>query len=995
MLEFRAPGNLDLLAEVRRPIRTVLRMVSVEGQLVGPFSCACGMVEIAASWAISHLPCSSATRGMIMRQRSSKYLLAALALALNASPADAQRPTTGTVAGRITDRVTQAPVPGANIEAVTTVGRVVASAVTDADGAYRLVSVPAGAYSIVVTVAGYHTVRIPNVRVLAGQTSVAGSRLTSHAFPLNPLIVSVSKHMEKALEAPASVWVVAGSRIAERPTTTVADHLRSTAGVDVMTTGVQSAIVATRGFNSLSSGKLHALTDYRIAALPSLRMNFLHFIPQTDDDLERIEVVIGPGAALFGPNTAHGVVHLITKSPLDQQGTALSLAGGERRVMHATFRTAQKFGDNLGLKISGQYLSAREYDFRDDDEDENRAALPTTDDSLQVHPLFPPGMPLEERKVRAARIADRDFDIKRWSGDVRLDWRATETLTAVLSAGMSEDNSIELTGVGAGQFIDWMYTYAQARANYKGGFAQSYLNVSDAGESFQLRNGAPITDRSRVWVSQLQHVANLGVWQTFTYGADYIATMPVTGGTIHGSRENDDEYNEYGVYLQSETRLHRLFDVVLAARYDRHSELEDAVFSPRVGLVFKPSENHTFRATYNRAFSTPTSLNLFFDADVGGLGRLGRFGFRTHGQAPGTGGISLHTPDGSLQIRTPFAGDHEDPATYALRNISLSSVYDYQFEALARSVPAARLLAAEFQTFKADAAFGQLRLVLDDPRVSKEIAFANDAVSDVAPIAASTTSAFELGYRGVLGGKLLLTVDVWLSKHRNFGTSLVTATPLVRVDSAQLRQFLVDRLTPVVGAPTANTLARGMAQLPGGVIASAQTLGTAAPLILTYVNLGDVDLGGLDVSATALLSSSWQLSVTGSLVSDDYFKLPLGATGIDSTVVALNAPRMKAMAALSHQSPAKAFSGEVRLRHTSEFPANSAGYVGLKCADASAKGECIKAFTIVDLIAGYRLPLTGASLQLSVTNLLNEDHQSFIGTPVVKRLAQLRLQYEF
>ena len=63
--------------------------------------------------------------------------------------------------------------------------------------------------------------------------------------------------------------------------------------------------------------------------------------------------------------------------------------------------------------------------------------------------------------------------------------------SAVLSGGMTNDNSIELTGIGAGQAVDWKYSYAQARANYRNWFAQAYVNMSDAGETFLLRNGAP------------------------------------------------------------------------------------------------------------------------------------------------------------------------------------------------------------------------------------------------------------------------------------------------------------------------------------------------------------------------------------------------------------------------------------------------------------------------------------------------------------------------
>jgi iron complex outermembrane receptor protein len=941
-----------------------------------------------------------------MRIRFFGALLAVLALTMMAGMASAQQPATGAITGRITDKETQTPIAGATVEAITATGRAAASAVTSENGEYRLANLASGTYSVVVTMLGYQTHRIQSVRVIAGETSLTGAALTSEAFQLNPIIVSASKHTEKALEAPAAVSVVSEREIAERPTTTPVDHLRNTPGVDIMQTGVQSSNVVVRGFNNIFSGALHALTDYRIAGIPSLRVNFLHFTPQTNDDLSRMEVVLGPGSALYGPNTANGVLHMITKSPLDDQGTTLSVAGGEQSVFQGMFRTAQLLSPNVGFKVSAQYLQAEEFLYRDRGEDSVKAALPTTDAGIAASALFPAGMSLEERKIRAARIGNRDFDIGRWSGDARLDWRASDKLTTVLSAGLTNANGLELTGIGAGQVVDWRYSYAQARATYGNWFAQTYLNMSDAGETYLLRNGSPITDKSKVWVSQLQHLANLGTKQTFTYGVDYISTMPNTEGTINGTRENDDKYNEIGAYIQSETHPHPMFDIVLAGRYDKHSRLEKAVWSPRAGVVFKPTEEHNFRVTYNRAFSTPTSLNLFLDIDAGPLGALGPFGFRAHAQAPGRDGINLHDANGDLQIRTPFAGQ---PSALVTPNLGL--IYNMQVTALAAAaaasgapLPAAAV--AAMRTFTGDPTFGASNsMILLDPLTSKALPFSNNAVSDIGGIEESTTSTYEAGYKGLIGGKLLLAADIWRAKHKNFTSPLINATPLVMLNPQQLVPFMIPRLTAVFATQmplaqaqaTATQVAQNMARLPGGIVSSAGTTTAGPVMTLTYINFGDITLDGADISATALLSDQWQLSVTGSLVSDDFFNLPLGSGRTDSTVVALNAPKKKASAALAYRNLTRGLNAEARVRFTDEFPANSAGFVGLACVEGAPanSGACVKAYTLVDLTAGYRLPIHGASVQLSVNNILDEDYQAFIGVPITGRMALLRLKYEF
>jgi outer membrane receptor for ferrienterochelin and colicins len=920
-----------------------------------------------------------------------------LLLVLAAGPVRAQ---SGAIVGRVTAADGGTPVSTALVEAVVG-GRTSGQATSDAVGQYRIGGLQPGTYTVIVTTVGYNVQSVENVAVPAGGSVTADVALAQTVFTLPGIAATGSRDLEKITDTPANVSVVSERDVRETPTVTPVDHLRSLPAVDIITSGVRSRNVVVRGFNNIFSGALHTLTDHRIAGVPSLRVNFLHFTPQSDEDIERMEVVLGPGSALYGPNTANGVLHIMTKSPLQDPSTVVTISGGEQDLFQGTFRTAHALSERFGFKVSGEYLRAQEWDFRDSGEDSLRTALDANPASAAV--LFPPSMSAEERTRRAARIGNRDFDITKWAGDIRADWRATDRLTTVFSAGVTNNNGIELTGIGAGQAVDWKYMYAQARATYGRLFAQTYVNASDAGETILLRNGAPITDKSRVWVSQLQHGMNVGTIQRFTYGADFVQTMPITEGTISGRNEDDDKYTEVGAYLQSNTALHRMLDVVLAARVDKHSELPDAVFSPRAALVFKPVEGHALRATYNRAFSTPTSLNLFLDIDAGPLGALGPFGFRAHAQAPGRAGILLHADDGSLQIRTPFASTNPADAQ-TLRDPTASAIYGYQVEALMRANPALAGLRPFLLGFRADPAFAQIARVLLDPLTSKAVLFDPAAVRDVPGIEESTTSTIEFGYKGLLANRLMLAADVWWSKHKNFTSPLIASTPLVLMNPQQLVPFLVPRLTPIIMAtnPTltpaqaqaqATAIAMGMARLPGGIVSSAAVSGQGPTLAVTYINFGEVDLSGVDLAATAILSDLFQLGVTGSLVSDDFFQLPIGDR--DTTVVALNAPKKKGSASLTFRHPDAGVNALVRVRYTDEFPANSANFVGLQCVDPDLQGKCVKSYTLVDLTAGYQLPMRGASVQLTVSNILDEEYQSFIGVPVIGRMAMLRLRYEF
>lgn len=920
------------------------------------------------------------------------YALLALGLFV-ADPAWAQN---GTIIGRVSAQDGATPIADVSVEALSPDGRTAARALTNSTGLYRL-SVPAGTYEMVVTSATHRPVREPDVTVAAGATLTRNFELALQPFVLDALTVTGTggaTDVKRASESPQSVFNITETDVRERPAVTPVDQVRSIPAVDVIESGVQSRNVVVRGFNNIFSGALLTLTDHRIAGVPSLRVNFLQFVPQTDEDIGRMEVVLGPASALYGPNTANGVLHILTKSPFEEERTTFSIAGGERDLLHGTFRTSRRLSDRFAVKLSGQYMQANEWFYRDAGEDTVRAIVDRGEGAV----LFPPGMPAAEVQRRSALIANRDFDIQRYSGDVRADWAVTDRMTAIFSGGLTNTSSIELTGIGAAQVVDWKYSYAQARAQYGNLFAQTYLNMSNAGDTYLLRNGSPITDKSKVWVTQLQHRFNLGGVQRFAYGMDYVRTMPETEGTINGRNEDDDTYDEVGGYLQSETALHPMVDLVLAGRVDKHSELPDPIFSPRAAIVFKPAEGHNFRATYNRAFSTPTSLNLFLDIDAGPLGALGPFGFRAHAQAPGRRGINLHAPDGSVQVRTPFAttGTAND-----LRTVTPNAIYEYQVNAITAAANLPPTLRAYLLSLQADPQFATIPLIALDPLTSNAQLFDPTAIRDIDGINESTTSTFELGYKGIIGGRLMLAADVWWSNQKNFTSPLIAATPLILMGPQQLVPFLVPRLVPVfmaqgmdqAAATTAATeLAMGMAQIPGGIVSSADVSPQGPALVLTYVNFGEVDLSGIDLAATAILSDSWQLGVTGSLVSDDFFRLPLGQT---EEVVALNAPKRKGSASLTYRNMGLGVNGQLRVRYTDEFPANSAGYVGLSCVDSTLEGDCVKSYTLVDLLAGYELPIQGASVQLSISNLLDEDYQSFIGVPVIGRMAMLRLRYSF
>ena len=102
-----------------------------------------------------------------------------------------------------------------------------------------------------------------------------------------------------------------------------------------------------------------------------------------------------------------------------------------------------------------------------------------------------------------------------------------------------------------------------------------------------------------------------------TFGAEAQLIRTETKGTVHGRFEDEDDFDIYSLYSQAEWTINPALDFVLAGRVDRFSAIDETTFSPRAGIVFKPKPTQSFRATFNRAITSPSALLVFVDIPFG------------------------------------------------------------------------------------------------------------------------------------------------------------------------------------------------------------------------------------------------------------------------------------------------------------------------------------------------------------------------------------------
>src|SRR5258708_5821915 len=161
----------------------------------------------------------------------------------------------------------------------------------------------------------------------------------------NIQVTSVSKHPERLADAPASIFVITGEDIRRSGATRLPEALRLAPNLEVARASASSYAISARGFNNTIDNKLLVLIDGRRVSTPLFSGVFWDAQDVMLEDVERIEVISGPGAALWGANAVNGVINVITRRASDTQGAfAYGHAGDLERGYGARYGGALREG---------------------------------------------------------------------------------------------------------------------------------------------------------------------------------------------------------------------------------------------------------------------------------------------------------------------------------------------------------------------------------------------------------------------------------------------------------------------------------------------------------------------------------------------------------------------------------------------------------------------------------------------------------------------------
>lgn len=169
-------------------------------------------------------------------------------------------------------------------------------------------------------------------------------------------VTSVSRYPEQLREAPSAIQVITSEDIRRSGAATLPDSLRLADNLDVAQKDPHDWAVSARGFNANVGNKLLVLMDGRTVYTPLFSGVFWNAQDYLLEDVDRVEVISGPGGTIWGANAVNGVINITTKSAKETQGTYVEAGGGTALEDFVGFRYGGKLAPNVYFRVYGKYL---------------------------------------------------------------------------------------------------------------------------------------------------------------------------------------------------------------------------------------------------------------------------------------------------------------------------------------------------------------------------------------------------------------------------------------------------------------------------------------------------------------------------------------------------------------------------------------------------------------------------------------------------------------
>lgn len=454
-----------------------------------------------------------------------------------------------------------------------------------------------------------------------------------HAGPCDSLNVQQAQLFEMTLEellnvpvttstktsvatdlAPSNIYTITGDEIRRYGARNLNELLSFLVPGVVNTEDGDESIAAFRGVATDNNAKILMLINghkvnpqWAKGATPELELGMV-------EDIERVEVIVGPGSALYGSGATIGVVNIITAAPSNSSSSSAFVSYGTGESMKLDVNTATKVKDDLRISVSAGVLKSSGFPRRDGSANDNSPLY------INKHPL-------------SSRMG------------VRLTYKKTEISARYTSFGRSLYNTVH-SPVKANPYELWDYAFLEARqtvalsdklsVKFNGAYDAHQTRRYDYLKGYKLRaiGESHLTGGAMlVWSPSLNTNVIFGIEACVDrFGADWQGdnfnispTFDSVTSTINLSTKYENRIitpyrrNAYGGYGQVSHAFNDKLSVLGGFRYDyiySPNQSRNSAFTPRVGIVFTPVDDFTakllFSSGFRQAMAVTTSPDGYF-----------------------------------------------------------------------------------------------------------------------------------------------------------------------------------------------------------------------------------------------------------------------------------------------------------------------------------------------------------------------------------------------
>ena len=883
---------------------------------------------------------------------------------------------TNTVKGKITDGVEALYGVNVVIQGTTT------GVITDDDGNFTLSSDQDFPWTLEISSLGFE-----------GQTVVANSGNQVISISLNSgealdeVVISGSRKAEKAVNAASSIQVLGAKAIENKSSFNSLTLLDDMVGVQIDKHGANRTGVALRDNVDLFTTSTLVMLDYR-----TLNVNGIGFFDAdvsnlSNLDLERVEVVLGPASALYGPGVGAGVVHYLSKDPFKHPGTSIELHTGgfekngsfDMNMFKMNFRHAvSNDDDTFGYKFNLKYGENEDFDLA---ESASSNFVNTITDAATGRVVKTIDGFQERNSQRGA--------------DATLYYRPSNNLSITTVAGINE--------VAANIFIS---STGETRAQQRSAFIQTRVQsgnlfmqynytdtanpTEDKYRGFNYRTGVTSGVESKQSQFQLQYEIALDQINTgLSIGVEHMSSKFDTSTATFGRFENDDDYRIYGAYFSAKTKLSDKLNLQLAGRYDKYPEVGESSFAPRAALVYNPNNRHNLRLTFNKAFIAPSALNMFVDLPVQKLG-------------PGIN-VWIYGNKEAQTFTNPSTSWFV-PGLPSNEGIGMPVATAY---AVATATVAPLLAGTPLQAF--------IPFITSQNTLAGIAglgAFSQGAMLDLngnpfGPLTDGSKAAlgeethYEFGYKGMLSDKMTFSFNVYNSIKENF-VAIEQLSPLVALPNlgadlgGAVNSYFTNAFTPVYGpvfGPYFATLLSNTYAAVGNGLAAMGAIGTVqtdqAPdngetnVMLGYRNYGKVNYWGFEGGLKWRANDNLTLFTNYSTVSQTVFEKDDLGSLTEVGAWHLNHSKHRVKAGLTYDNGRKWNLG-LSYKYDGGFEASMGSFYS----------GTVESRNVYDANLGYDIN-SKTKLSMNIVNLTDETYSFLPNLPLLGRQVMFSLKRDF